>query len=57
MVAGKYRAAVAQARAEGLSTKPRVESRLQSSSVLRKAVMDYLRLGTTGLTAYTVSWR
>ena len=57
MVAGKYRAAVAQARAEGLSAKPRVESRLQSSSVLRKAVMDYLRLGTKGLTAYTVSWR
>ena len=44
-IAGKYRATVAQGRADGLSAKPRVERRLQSSSVFWKAVKDYLRLG------------
>ena len=44
-IAGKYRALLAQVRADGLSAKPRVERRLQSGNVLWKAVMDYLRLG------------
>jgi IS30 family transposase len=44
-IAGKYRAVLAQGRADGLSVKPRVERRLQSGNVLWKAVMDYLRLG------------
>lgn len=44
-IAGKYRAVLAQGRADGLSAKPRVERRLQSGNVLWKAVMDYLRLG------------
>ena len=45
VIAGKYRALLAQVRADGLSAKPRVERRLQSGNVLWKAVMDYLRLG------------
>jgi IS30 family transposase len=44
-IAGKYRAVLAQGRADGLSVKPRVERRLQSGNVLWNAVMDYLRLG------------
>lgn len=44
-IAGKYRAALAQARADGLSAKPSVERRLQLGNALWKAVMDYLRLG------------
>lgn len=45
MIAGKYRAVLAQGRADGLSTKPRVERRLQNGNVLWEAVMDYLRHG------------
>lgn len=44
-IAGKYRAVLAQGRADGLSAKPRVERRLQIGNELWKAVMDYLRLG------------
>ena len=44
-IAGKYRAVLAQNRADGLSVKPRVERRLQSGNMLWNAVMDYLRLG------------
>ena len=45
VIAGKYRAVLAQGRADGLSAKPRIERRLQSGNVLWEAVMDYLRLG------------
>jgi transposase, IS30 family len=44
-IAGKYRAVLAQGRADGLSVKPRVERRLQSGNMLWNAVMYYLRLG------------
>lgn len=44
-IAGKYRAVLAQNRADGLSVKPRVERRLHSGNRLWNAVMDYLRLG------------
>jgi IS30 family transposase len=44
-IAGKYRAMLAQGRADGLSVKPRVERRLQSGNALWKAVMHYLRQG------------
>ncbi len=44
-IAGKYRAALAQGRADGLSAKPSVERRLQLGSALWNAVMDYLSLG------------
>lgn len=44
-IAGKYRALLAQGKADGLSAKSRVERRLQSGNVLWEAVMDYLRLG------------
>ncbi|MBC7788253.1 MAG: IS30 family transposase, partial [Methylophilaceae bacterium] len=44
-IAGKYRTALAQGSADGLSVKPRVERRLQRGNVLCKAVTDYLRLG------------
>lgn len=44
-IAGKYRAILAQGRADGLSAKPRVERRLQLGSALWNAVMDYLSLG------------
>ena len=45
LIAGNYRAVLAQGRADGLSAKPRIERRLQSGNVLWQAVMDYLRLG------------
>ena len=45
VIAGNYRAVLAQGRADGLSAKPRVERRLQSGNALWKAVMDYLRRG------------
>lgn len=44
-ITGKYRAASAQSRAEVLSTKPRVERRLQIGNELWNAVMGYLRRG------------
>lgn len=44
-IAGKYRAVLAQGRAESLSTKPRIERRLQVGNKLWHAVMDYLRQG------------
>ena len=44
-IAGKYRAVLAQGRADGLSAKPRIERRLQSGNALWKAVMHYLRQG------------
>jgi len=44
-IAGKYRAVLAQSRAELLSGKPKVERRLQVGNPLWNAVMDYLRLG------------
>ena len=44
-IAGKYRAALAQGRAEALSTKPRLARRLQIGNALWNAVMDYLRRG------------
>jgi IS30 family transposase len=44
-IAGKYRAVLAQGRAESLSTKPRIERRLQVGNKLWHAVMDYLRRG------------
>lgn len=44
-IAGKYRAALAQDRADALSTKPRVERRLQIGNALWCAVMEYLQLG------------
>ena len=44
-IAGKYRAVLAQGRANGLSVKPRIERRLQIGNVLWQSVMDYLKLG------------
>ena len=44
-IAGKYRAVLAQGRAESLSTKPRVERRLQVGNELWQVVMYCLRQG------------
>ena len=44
-IAGKYRAVLAQGRANGLSVKPRIERRLQIGNMLWQSVMDYLKLG------------
>jgi IS30 family transposase len=44
-LAGTYRAALAQGRANGLSVKPRVEKRLQPGNVLWKSVIAYLKGG------------
>lgn len=44
-IAGKYRAVLAQDRAESLSTKPRVERRLQVGNALWLVVMYFLRQG------------
>ena len=44
-IAGKYRATLAQDRANALSAKPRVERRLQIGNSLWCAVMEYLQLG------------
>ena len=44
-IAGKYRAILAQDRADGLSANPRVERRLQVGHKLWPVVMDYLRRG------------
>lgn len=45
VIAGRYRAVLAQSRAESLSTKPRIERRLQVGNQLWCAVMEYLQLG------------
>ena len=45
MIAGKYRVVLAQGRAESLSTKPRVERRLQVGNELWQVVMYCLRQG------------
>ncbi|MBC7788111.1 MAG: IS30 family transposase, partial [Methylophilaceae bacterium] len=45
MIAGKYRAALAQGRADELSVKPRIERWWQRGHALWKAVMHYLRQG------------
>lgn len=44
-IAGKYRAVLAHSRAQCLSTKSRVERRMQVGNPVWIAVMDYLRLG------------
>lgn len=44
-IAGKYRAALAQGRAELLSAKPREERRLQVGNALWLVVMYFLRQG------------
>jgi len=44
-IAGKYRAVLAQDRADVLSAKPRVERRLKAGGILWQAVMEYLKQG------------
>jgi IS30 family transposase len=44
-IAGKYRAVLAQARADGLLARPSVARRLQSGGLLWQAVMGYLKQG------------
>lgn len=44
-IAGKYRAVLAHSRAQSLSTKSRVERRMQVGNPLWVAVMDYMKFG------------